>query len=651
MAKTTQLVFDATLDLVDPPEAQAQFSLDATSYSGNENTVIQFTILRTVRVDQVCTIDWAVINATVLPLSGTETFQVSETQKTVFVTAQEVDTNENGTVDLSNPLYVSGPVSAPILGSPNSASFKVFDLDLDIPFPRFGTIRISSRVYAENNVDGEAERDAISWCDVVHLGLQTSDGFTRPWENGNLAYLQRAAVYEDIKIRATAKGHNIYIFDYTDLMEAGDSGEKGDKLYAEDGPTGAEAFWGAGNNDWWGRKGNGDIVITFGTSQNTNITDYTQPDGIGDRYPQFYAKYVQEHFIDEGGGWLDGIFNDVMLQGPKSNNNDFNGDGVNDECRSFYDPYNPAHVANQSGQSVLSSGKWRQGQVDYVQKLMDDNDPLLNNGLGLLTSGENPVWARNNDDPDPNNIPLVLPEYDQVIHGGHLNNMSKPQGGFPHSGVTSTGVTHVPDGGHSFQQAQNSYIHVMEATKPPHLVLYDFHAYCSPTVPNSIEGRARRTINPDDNGTAFNLVDWASAAAAMHDGYINIASLKTPDSTANFNGTSLFDIWGVINQATTKLYKGYGGQPLDPPQFFPRVGPIYWREFEFMLPIFTREWDDTVADYVLDTSLLPGGVDEWMFFFGFQNPTVYDGSYLGATLTFPSITGFFLVRKSWYEGL
>jgi len=124
-------IFDLTLDhSIDPivaPEPQAEFSLGASFYAGDELTVIQFTINRTVRTDQVCTIDWAVTNASVLPLSSTETFGLGQTTLDIFVTAQEVLTDESGLVTLSNPLRVSGPDSAPILGSPSQATFNVND--------------------------------------------------------------------------------------------------------------------------------------------------------------------------------------------------------------------------------------------------------------------------------------------------------------------------------------------------------------------------------------------------------------------------------------------------------------------------------------------------------------------------------------------
>jgi len=129
MSRTKQLVLDASIDPSEPVEAQAVFTLDATSYSGDENTNIQIFIDRATRTDQQLTVDWAVTNASVIPAFGTALFLPGESQVSIVVAAQEVDTNELGDVTLANPLYVSGPVSNPLLGNPQTAAFSVVDTD------------------------------------------------------------------------------------------------------------------------------------------------------------------------------------------------------------------------------------------------------------------------------------------------------------------------------------------------------------------------------------------------------------------------------------------------------------------------------------------------------------------------------------------
>jgi len=125
--RVKELILDSSLDPVEPVEAQAVFTLDKTAYAGNELTNIQIFIDRSTRTDQELTVDWAVTNASVIPAAGTATFLVGESQVSIVVAAQEVDTNELGDVTLANPLYVSGPVSNPLLGSPQTATFSIFD--------------------------------------------------------------------------------------------------------------------------------------------------------------------------------------------------------------------------------------------------------------------------------------------------------------------------------------------------------------------------------------------------------------------------------------------------------------------------------------------------------------------------------------------
>jgi hypothetical protein len=128
MRKTVnlKLVADYTPE-PDPPEASAELSLQYTSYTVTEGLTQDVTIVRLIRQDQVLEVDWAAVNVSVLPVSGTVRFEIGETTKVVQVTAQQVDTNEQGFFNLSNPQWVSGPYSQPLLGSNNSAFFFVND--------------------------------------------------------------------------------------------------------------------------------------------------------------------------------------------------------------------------------------------------------------------------------------------------------------------------------------------------------------------------------------------------------------------------------------------------------------------------------------------------------------------------------------------
>lgn len=125
--KVKNIVLDANI-LPSPPAAQATFKVNTLSpLTGPENYVINARVDRTVKFDQTISVDWAVVNATVLPAyqSGTLTFVPSQTLQNFAIYTGNIDTTEIGSFILSNPQYVSGPVSQPILGTPSTVPFTV----------------------------------------------------------------------------------------------------------------------------------------------------------------------------------------------------------------------------------------------------------------------------------------------------------------------------------------------------------------------------------------------------------------------------------------------------------------------------------------------------------------------------------------------
>lgn len=139
MTKITEIVLDASIDPISAPETQAEFALNnAPGYQWIENNVGSFTILRTIRIDQTLTVDWALINLSVIPTFGTVTFNPGDTEKTITPITLEVSTTENGTVEIANPQYVSGPFSNPILIAPISAPVNIQNQTPTIdPIPNF----------------------------------------------------------------------------------------------------------------------------------------------------------------------------------------------------------------------------------------------------------------------------------------------------------------------------------------------------------------------------------------------------------------------------------------------------------------------------------------------------------------------------------
>jgi len=136
VVKITDIVFDPTIPEPTPPAPEAELALDASFYSGNENSSIPFSILRTGDLNSVVDVDWAITNANATPVTGTERFQTSIASILVTVTAGEVGPTEVGDVTLSNVVTISGSVNN-TLGSQFTATFTIVDLSgpgIDILF-------------------------------------------------------------------------------------------------------------------------------------------------------------------------------------------------------------------------------------------------------------------------------------------------------------------------------------------------------------------------------------------------------------------------------------------------------------------------------------------------------------------------------------
>ncbi len=165
MVKITELILDASIDAGSDPEAQAEFALDLPSYSADEDEEAIFGVDRSVRLDQTLTVDWAIINASVIPNFGTITFNPGNGNRIIFGVAGAVDSTEVGTVELSNPQYVSGIFSQPILGSPSVSTFTVFDQDGDTASKRWNP-------HHGYKIQGDAaDADQVSYWNKVTIGI------------------------------------------------------------------------------------------------------------------------------------------------------------------------------------------------------------------------------------------------------------------------------------------------------------------------------------------------------------------------------------------------------------------------------------------------------------------------------------------------
>jgi len=505
-----------------------------------------------------------------------------------------------------------------------------------LDYPRFGSVRIGERVYAEDNTEGETERAAIALGDVVWLGL-FSDG---PWDNSpNAAHLSRSDIIDDLKTR----NPDLIIFDYTDVGETSLTSDTGAYALTQTGPGGTDWFTYADADNYPEGR-----VSTYPNSYNVNITTYVTPDGSGKRYPEVYGDYKQGFHIDPvaAGVGVNGvnIYNDVMDIRPRTNSTDINGDGTKDNARSYYDPENEDHVAQQGGLSVTISQAWRQGQANFVQQLIDDNS-------GILIAANLTTWSREYVSTNEADAPAMLSEYVNLVHGGHCEGQSLPETGYPFSGVYADGNSKPGDQFGKWQRAHNSYTYcldnciTLEGNDAP-FVLNEWHVELSPSsgsLPDSPEGRQIYTTYP--TGGAFNLVRWGLCSTLMENGYHAVATVNPGSSSGNYSSTPQFDEYGTANTGTTGLSKGWLGQPIDPPQRSPWYGDIYKREFDNGLVLLHIEHDDSTSDHNINVTGEGGiGAGVWKRIDGVQDDTWNDGSTINADFTIPPIDGIILER-------
>ena len=131
--KVNAVIYQSEADPYVPPADQAELALDASSYSNVDESVIQFTILRTVDTTERVSVDWAITNVSVTPSSGTVILEIGSAQEIVSVTAGDIAPSETGQLSIFNAQNLSGGVE-PAIVAPSSATFTVTNDDVTIYF-------------------------------------------------------------------------------------------------------------------------------------------------------------------------------------------------------------------------------------------------------------------------------------------------------------------------------------------------------------------------------------------------------------------------------------------------------------------------------------------------------------------------------------
>ncbi len=517
-----------------------------------------------------------------------------------------------------------------------------FSIQTGIPFPRLAGIRIGAKNFGEDDTPADEQRDAIAKLDMVILGRFSGSSMDTP----SAGWKDHAEIVQDLK----AKNADILIFWYFNATETSDDGNAAaNKINAETGPTGAEAFWGSGNNDWWYRSKTGSQV-SAGFGPMINLTDHVTADAGGEYYGEWYADNSVQDFLDRL--IADGVsigadganpYLDVFEIWGRRSAIDPNGDGTNEDMQDFYDPENSAHVAADPN-AVIAIGKHRQGHQNCVDRIRTNNS-------NAIVIANLDTWGRDYSGalPNPNK---VMPEFQNGggdfsadIQGGVGGEKLSNNEGFPRSGVKSDGTTSTASG--SFQKAFNSYDYAVEVSASPTLAQADWRVDCAKrATPNvTTSGKAVWDEVPDA-AASFSMMRWTLAGTGMTDAFyscnpIDVGTVKS----GKFQTTVHFDEFGTINEGTTGLSKHWWGHPIDARQTAARTGTLWWREYDNALVILNADNDDTNPAVTVVVADLPGGAGAWKRINGVQDAVTNDDSVVNANFTLDPIDGIILQRN------
>jgi hypothetical protein len=247
-------------------------------------------------------------------------------------------------------------------------------VNADKTFPRLLGMNIG-----EKNYQDVSYQHALARLDVVILG------FYKGWTVSGATI---GSVVKSLK----ALNPDILVGQYTILSEAYEKDGKHlpdyDKVFKLD------------KEKWWLRKADGSKVQWTNVYEawQTNISDWTQPDFNGDRYPEWLAKRdYQAYFRDapDIGVW----YFDNVGQRPEVRLSDWNRDGQDDDANTapIAAAYRRGHAAEWNAANQLAPNVLRMGNIsvghdlgspEYRGKL---NGAFMEGMMGYLWSTEK--WA------------------------------------------------------------------------------------------------------------------------------------------------------------------------------------------------------------------------------------------------------------------
>jgi hypothetical protein len=523
-------------------------------------------------------------------------------------------------------------------------------------FPLLGTSRIGNSNLYQDDTLAVIDRQAIGSLDaslLMGLGGNTSTDQTPPPSG----WIARTNATREILNANAANEH--YLFTYFNAGETSDGGEQAAYLDAVVGPNG----W-----DGWLRNVSGDRVSTWPNNYGVNCSNYVQADPVtGWRYMEWYAdRRIQQDYIDVheaagikigGAGGINFNLDNFQLHINRSGCDWDNNIGGNDNAREYYDPEYAPHVAADPIAVIAYSGQ--RANLMKAANLIKDRYPNILFAPNTNTWQQRP--SNNGEESDIGSLRNCILEYrfngdpnTGDVHGGFSeNNTFNDPLAWPRTAVAADGTTHArgPSAGSWIRSYCNIYQSI-RLSREPKIVFYAGLIECltSGTVGAGGQTLFSPVVHP--TGSAWNLARWMAVTSWLCGAYFSPEGVVVgTESQGRARSTPIFDFFGLTNTSTTKLYRKWMGAAVDGVQTAARWGTLWGREFDNAFILLNPNNDDTDPPVTFTTSQLPGGASEWMNYQGFDDTTVCDGSYLGATEDIASIDARIWVRRSWYEAL
>jgi hypothetical protein len=507
-------------------------------------------------------------------------------------------------------------------------------------FPLLAAGRIGEKNYGTNTPRFPAVAFTLNEPEQAAMA-RTHFSVINPQSSRGSGFVEAAE--EFITYRDNNKPNHV-IFLYQDMQEISPTGANATKVESEVGPN--------GTRDWWLYEDadTGVIASTFTGLNHVNVTTNVTVDSGGLIFPEWYADNNTQDTLDLYQTTVETprvhIYNDVTDHRARSDNMDYNADGITDQARSDWN--------TDATTGKTQSGLMREGHRMYFDRIRQNNHD------DILVICNNTTWSAEYSGTNINDMFIgsgvngIHSHYDGAVDGGWMEGLIATN--FPLSGVKAANNVLTIQSFGSWRLAQNACMYLEAASKGPNYTLNHWGTFVE------IDGSDQAgQINPIVGGLISSemmaLYRWGFASSLLGNNYHYCDNAATPH-----NMTIEFDESGVVNTSTTGLSFEWLGAPLEASQLEKELASgassvwlgtddsgIFKREFEngIVLVNTTRSLTGSIDVPVTAVNLqltLESGV--WKHIQGHQDPSVNDGSVVTTAtgLTIPSLDGIVLER-------